>query len=376
MSPAEIDVQKKETQYLLAELDAAIITKPLIIAVLVAGMCQFLIGYNTGVINASYDVIFTSHSTFQWSLAIGAFALGGFLGACLATNVDTRGRANSLVAVSTLFLLGSLIQTSSSIILQFSIGRFNVGVASGLSTVLLPLYLGELAPPTLRGTLGTFTQFSFVSGILVSNLMAFQFVNEYLFHLSVVVSFMQLLASLFLTDSPIWMLKNDPKSEQTQETIKKIRGLRYGHEVDTETNLIIHASHVQCCSNNDDILRKIIQDKTMRKLLICSLFLQVAQQFSGINAVFCYSSMVFDGLNVDALLGTSAVGGINVVATYLAMLIMEKSNRKTILLCSTGGMLLSTVPLILCMQGYLNKMLSVYFVVCYVASYAVGLGKL
>ncbi|KAL3792240.1 hypothetical protein ACHAWO_006059 [Cyclotella atomus] len=381
MSSAEMDAQKKDAQYLLAELDAVMMTKPLVIAVLVAGMSQFLIGYNTGVINASYDVMFTNHSTFQWGLVVGVFALGGFLGACFAANVDTRGGAKSLTIASTLFLSGSLIQRSAFMILRFSIGRFVIGVASGLSSVLLPLYLGELAPPTLRGTLGSFTQFSFVAGILMSYLVAIPFGNaksrdNNLFDLSVAISILQLLASLFLTDSPIWLLKNDPNSEHTQRAIKQIRGLRYGHEVDVETNLMIHASHIQCCSNAGDTLRKIVQDNKTRKLLICSLFLQVAQQFSGINAVFCYSSMIFDGLNVNALLSTSAVGGVNAVATYLALLVMENRNRKTLLLCSAGGMLVSSVSLALCMLGYLSKMLSVCFVVCYVASYAVGLGPI
>ena len=64
---------------MLAEVDPdeIVLTFPLLMAVLVAVMAQFLVGYNTGVINAPGKVVFPSHTTVEWSIAVSAFAIGG-----------------------------------------------------------------------------------------------------------------------------------------------------------------------------------------------------------------------------------------------------------------------------------------------------------
>ena len=85
-------------------------------------------------------------------------------------------------------------------------GRFLVGFASGLSSVVVPVYLGEIAPPTLRGTLGTCTQFALVIGILFSSIVAFPLATEqrwrYLFLLTPILCVLQLGLSSFLLESP------------------------------------------------------------------------------------------------------------------------------------------------------------------------------
>jgi SP family facilitated glucose transporter-like MFS transporter 3 len=70
-----------------------------------------------------------------------------------------------------IFLAGGLIMTAAPSMLYLVPGRFITGFASGLATVLVPVYLGEMAPPTLRGTLGTLSQFAMVMGILISDLL-------------------------------------------------------------------------------------------------------------------------------------------------------------------------------------------------------------
>lgn len=120
---------------------------------------QFLVGYNTGVMNAPSSVVFEGHTTFEWSLAVAIFAIGGPFGAVAGGRfVDLRGRRSSLGIVAYTFLLGGLLQTFARNMIFITIARFVIGFASGFSSVLVPIYLGELAPPTLRGTLGTLTQ--------------------------------------------------------------------------------------------------------------------------------------------------------------------------------------------------------------------------
>jgi len=150
----------RSTMVILDELefDANVVTMPLVFAIVVAAASQFLVGYNTGVMNAPVKVVFPGHSTLAWSLAVSAFAVGGPFGAVVGGQMaDQRGRRGALLICTWTFLLGGILQTAAMDMFTIIIARFIVGFASGFSSVLVPIYLGELAPPTMRGMLGTGT---------------------------------------------------------------------------------------------------------------------------------------------------------------------------------------------------------------------------
>merc|ERR1719223_2924 len=182
LSNDELEKRRSHASLLLLdelELDAVMVTTPLIFAVLVATLSQFLVGYNTGVMNAPEAHVFPGHTTGMWSFAVAAFAIGGPFGANLAGNLaEIRGRRGALLINAYSFLLGGLVQTFALNMYWIIGSRFMIGFASGFSSVLVPIYLGELAPPTLRGTLGTLTQFVLVIGIFASDLLAFPFATE------------------------------------------------------------------------------------------------------------------------------------------------------------------------------------------------------
>ncbi|KAL7551100.1 hypothetical protein ACHAWF_014335 [Thalassiosira exigua] len=390
LSAAELDARRSHASLLLLEeleQDAVIITTPLIVALFAAGISQFLVGYNTGVMNAPSSVVFPDHTTFEWSLAVAAFAVGGPAGAAVGGSVvDRRGRRAGMGVVSYTFLVGGLLQTFAGNMMCIIVARFIIGFASGFSSVLVPIYLGELAPPTLRGTLGTLTQFALVIGIFASDLLAFPFATErswrVLFSVTALGAIAQLLCFPFLIESPRWMLARNRSSRAARNIIKKLRGLRHEGEVEMEVNHFVSASHAQACSGDDDhtssgtAFMAMLRDRRVRRLLVCSLVLQVAQQLSGINAVFYYSTMFFEGLITNPLLGTAIVGGVNVAATYIALLLMENSNRRTLILWSSGGMLISSIALVLCLLGYFSSMASLFFVIAYVSFFEIGLGPI
>jgi hypothetical protein len=155
-------------------VDEIVMTIPLSMAVVVAIISQFLVGYNTGVMNAPAAFVFPSHTTAQWSVSVAAFAVGGPGGAVLGGVLANRlGRRKAILVDSWLFFIGGVLMTFAPNVYCLIPARFIIGFAAGLSSVVVPVYLGEMAPPTLRGTLGTFTQFSIVIGILVSGLLGF-----------------------------------------------------------------------------------------------------------------------------------------------------------------------------------------------------------
>jgi SP family facilitated glucose transporter-like MFS transporter 3 len=366
------------------EFDAHVVTLPLAFAIVVATGSQFLVGYNTGVMNAPEKVVFPGHSTGLWSLAVAAFAVGGPFGAMAGGKLaDSRGRRGALLIDTWTFLMGGLLQTFAPDMYTIILSRFIIGFASGFSSVLVPIYLGELAPPTLRGMLGTLTQFALVIGIFVANVLAFPFATEgawrKLFAVTPIVAIAQLLFSPCLLESPRWLLNRDPNSNLARHIIKNLRGLRHDSEVEHEIgNYIIGeaAQHQEEAKSQYTIISEMVTHRKIRMLLFSSLFLQMAQQFSGINAVFYYSTSFFEGVIDNPLAGTTIVTGVNVVVTYVAMLLMDRCGRKTLILWSSGGMLIACVILILSLLDVFNNILALVAVIMYVAFFAIGLGPI
>lgn len=363
------------------EFDAQVVTTPLVFAIIVASASQFLVGYNTGVMNAPEKIVFPGHSTTLWALAVAAFAVGGPFGAVLGGRMaDQRGRRGAIMIDIWIFLLGGLIQTVAQDMYTIIFSRFIIGFASGYSTVLIPIYLGEMAPPTLRGTLGTLTQFAMVIGILVADLLAFPFATEggwrALFAVTPIISVLQLLMSPLLLESPRWLLNRDPNSLRARYIIKRLRGLRSEDEVEQEVGNFLIGESAQHTDTGSDgsVIKELWSHRKRRLLLISSLILQMGQQFSGINAVFYYSTSFFEGVIDNPLVGTTIVGAVNVAATYVALLLMDTCGRKSLILWSSGGMFLSCIVLVLSLLGFFNNIMALVAVNVYVCFFEIGLG--
>ena len=365
------------------EFDANLVTTPLVFAIVVAAASQFLVGYNTGVMNAPEKVVFPGHSTALWSLAVAAFAVGGPFGAIVGGKMaDQRGRRGALLIDTWTFLLGGLLQTFAPDMYTIILSRFIIGFASGFSSVLVPIYLGELAPPTLRGKLGTLTQFALVIGILVADLLAFPFSTptswRVLFAVTVIVTVVQLLCAPFLLESPRWLLNRDPNSLRARYIIKRLRGLRYDHEVETEVGHYVlgGAAQKQEQPNQSAALKEMLSHRKLRMLFMSGLILQMAQQLCGINAVFYYSTSFFEGVIDNPLIGTTIVGAVNVVATYGALLLMDTCGRRSLILWSSGGMFLSCVVIVMALKGFFSNLLALLAVNVYVIFFEFGLGPI
>lgn len=367
------------------QFESNVVTIPLICATLISSISTFLVGYNTGVMNAPSHIVFPDHSTFLWSLAVAAFAVGGPFGSIVGgTLADQRGRRGALLLSIWIFLLGGSLQTFAHDMFTIIIARFMIGFASGYSTVLVPIYLGEMAPPTLRGMLGTLTQFALVIGILVANLIAFPTVRRgnwrLLFSITPMIALVQLMMASFLLESPRWLLNRDPDSPKARYIIKQLRGLRYDHEVEQEVGNFLMGSDKQRVDNETssqyDIVKEMWDKPKIRKLLISSLILQVSQQLCGINAVFYYSTSFFEGILPNPLVGTTIVCTVNVVATYLALLLMDRCGRRTLILWSSAGMFLSCIIIVLSLLGYFSHIIALVAVNAFVTFFEFGLGPI
>mmetsp|Transcript_16787 Transcript_16787/g.30486 ORF Transcript_16787/g.30486 Transcript_16787/m.30486 type:complete len:668 (-) Transcript_16787:260-2263(-) len=369
------------------EVEAVSVTLPLVFAVAIASLLAFNVGYNISVMNPSEPSAFPGHTTSMWSIAVAAFCVGGPFGAVLAGKwADEKGRRGALLLTTWLFVIGGLIQTLAPTLSVVVFARMVIGVASGATTVLVPIYLGELAPPNLRGVIGTMTQFAMVIGILFADVVGFPLANEsrwrYMFLLISVMGVCPWLMQSFLLESPRWLLGRDPDSAEARFVIKKLRGFRYDEEVETEVEHYVGASKSQSCASDDGTKKpknataELLADKKVRLLLVSSLVLQVSSQLSGINAVFYYSGLFFDGVIDNPLVGTTIVGAINVLACYIALLLMDRCGRRTLIMWSSAGMFCSCVVIVLALLGYFSKMVAIGAVASYVSFFEIGLGPI
>ncbi|CAM9311708.1 unnamed protein product [Ectocarpus sp. 12 AP-2014] len=365
--------------------DEVVVTWPLVTAVLVAVLLEFLVGFNIGVMNAPEKVVFPLHTTTEWSLAVSVFAIGGPFGAILAGTVSNRnGRRGAIIVNTWIYLIGGLLFALAPTVLWLVPARFMIGFACGFSSVVVPIYLGELAPPTLRGTLGTMTQFALVTGILGSNLLAFPLATpsgwRWMFAVTPLLALVELVCMPLILESPRWLLAKDEYSMEARLAIGKLRGLTDDNDIQIEIDHILEASSAQRTSHTSAHSRgavlDLFMDKRQRLLVVSFLILHAAQQLTGINAVFYYSNSFFVGIIDNPLIGTTLVGVVNVIATYVALQLMDKTGRVPLMMWSTGGMLASTVVVTLSLLGMLPNVIAVFGVMAFVTFFEIGLGPI
>mmetsp|Transcript_5989 Transcript_5989/g.19472 ORF Transcript_5989/g.19472 Transcript_5989/m.19472 type:complete len:624 (-) Transcript_5989:300-2171(-) len=378
------------------------LTWPLVASACLACVSQFLFGYNTSVMNAPEGKVFQGkHSRFAWAFAVAAFALGGPVGAAVGGIVSNRrGRKFALMVDAFLFLVGGLMQCVALSMLFLTLGRFVVGAASGFSSVLVPVYLGELAPPVLRGTFGTAAQMGLVTGILGADVAAFLLPLPFFqtrpwswrlvpFGISPFLALMQLIFGIgaaYVVESPRWLLdKEGPASQKARNSLKLLHDFQDGKELENEISNIVEANDIHKTTDDhdtslDDIstVSTLLADTATRPVLMTCLLYHVAQQLSGINAVFFYSSMFFRDIVPDPLVATTSVAVVNVVAVYFALLLMDHVGRRTLLAASCGGMLLCVLILTaaLLLGGGVSTAIAVVALALYVFFFELGLGPI
>ena len=223
------------------------LTVPLCVAISLGLIAQLLNGYNTAVLNALSLVVFPGHSTATWAIAVGAFAIGGPVGSGVAGRcADKFGRRYALLICTWSFLFGGLLLVAAPNMIVLTLGRFATGFSSGFSSVLVPIYMGELAPPAFRGFFGTCTQLALVGGILAASLLAFIFATpdhwRAMMAVTPVLCVLQLLAAPFLYESPRWLLERNPHSAQAADALRQLYGLNTDREVKLEISHILHAT--------------------------------------------------------------------------------------------------------------------------------------
>ncbi|KAJ2558956.1 Bifunctional purine biosynthesis protein PurH [Coemansia sp. RSA 1933] len=352
----------------------------------------------------------------MYSVCTSIFAVGGLFGSLSAGWMAERwGRRGALVYNSAPFIIGSLLMAFAVSPIMLAAGRLISGFGAGVSVVIAPLYLSEIAPVKYRGTLNLLNQLSIVVGILITLIVGMLANYGPYWRVSVgsgfVLACMYLLLYTFAIESPRYLWSHNKCAEArvalralrcTSDVEDEVAGwtvssasLQPNQHVPNEVGVAAeeHALSLQGegvllgtsgaensaakpGSTNVTIFN-IFRFSQYRKAWVLVLILQFGQQLSGINTVFYYSSSVLEKMfssHVSSIL-TMTIGILNVFATASGALIVDRFGRRPLLFSSMVAMAMSITLLgVALARGYnMMAVISLYLVV---ASFAPGYGPL
>lgn len=288
--------------------------------------------------------------TMFWSLSVSSFAVGGmiasFFGGWLG---DKLGRIKALLVANILSLAGALLMGLSKLgpshILIIS-GRGVSGLYCGLISGLVPMYIGEVAPTTFRGAFGALHQLAIVTGILISQIVGLDFLlgNHELWHillsLSAVPAVLQSLLLFFCPESPRYLYIKLDEEDKAKKSLKRLRG---GADV-TKDIAEMRKEREEASSEQKVSIIQLFTNSSYRQPILVSLMLHMAQQFSGINAIFYYSTGIFRTAGLSQpVYATIGVGAINTIFTALSVFLVEKAGRRSLFLIGMSGMFVCAI---------------------------------
>ena len=318
---------------------------------------MFMFGYSLSVLNTTQDYI--QNKVYHWTdsqanlyisllnslLTIGA-GIGAFLG---GTAAQRYGRRKSMIITDCLTFAGILLTLIRNVI-PFIAGRIITGFCAGLNSSLVPLYVIEVAPLSLRGPTGICTQlficigslFAYLSGFGLPKGLPEGFVQENWwrimlgFPLTTSAFRMLILKFCYKHETPKYLVYHDQEKEA-----RKVLELLYIGDYATEQLIWLKREREEDLNAHHMHYSELLSKKYRRRLWI-GCFINVSQQMTGINALILYSTQIFkdnsDGDQNAAILDTTLFGILNLVATLFAGQVLKKFGRKTILLFGGLGM--------------------------------------
>ncbi|XP_014609812.1 PREDICTED: facilitated trehalose transporter Tret1-like [Polistes canadensis] len=265
-------------------------------------------------------------------------ALGAILGAVPAGKIaDFFGRKLAMGLTAIPFLISWITLIFTRNIIGVYVARFIGGIGSGAACVLVPVYIGEIAQASIRGTLGIIFPLLFSFGILFSYVMG-AYLSYTIFNVSccsVLIIFLVII--IFLPESPMWLVHKEKKS-QAVKVLQILRGINYDVKEEIST-LQDEADRVETKRGG---IMDLIGTKAGRKAFGTCLGLMWFQQMCGIDAVLFYTVRIFQnaGSTIEPFVATIVIGLIEVIMTICVAFIIDRFGRKPLLLISGIAMTL------------------------------------
>ncbi len=300
-----------------------------------------LFGYDTGVIAGA--ILFINRdlglSPFMSGLVVSSLLVGAMVGAAFAGPIaDATGRRKLVLVAAVVFALGAIgaaLATSAGMLVLF---RVVLGLAVGAASLIVPLYLAEVAPTEIRGAVASLNQLMIVTGILIAYIVNSALAGaeawRWMIGLAVVPSVLLFLGMLFMPETPRWLVSKD-REEEAREVLRRTRN---EVAVEAEMNDIKRVE-----SQEEGGLGELLAS-WVRPALLVGMGLAIFQQIIGINTIVYYAPTTLTNVgfgNSAAILANAGIGVINVTMTLVAIRFIDRVGRKPLLLVGAAGMALS-----------------------------------
>lgn len=279
----------------------------------------------------------------SWSWVGSSTTLGGAAVCVLiGTIINMFGRKLTMLGLVVPFVIGWSLVTWASSVTMLLIGRVLLGISGGAFCVTAPTYTGEIAQKEIRGSLGSYFQLMLTVGILFVYVLG-SGVN--LFTLNIVCLVIPLVFGavfVFMPETPLYLISRG----RDEDAIKSLRWLR-GNGYDYSEELAeLQAEHAEKVAAKTSLMSALMRKASVKALGI-SFGLMFFQQMSGINAVIFYTGDIFKDANtgIEPSVATIIVGVMQVIATFIASLVVDKLGRRILLLMSISVMAICTILL-------------------------------
>jgi SP family galactose:H+ symporter-like MFS transporter len=314
---------------------------------LIAALGGLLFGFDTGVISGALLFIIPDFALgpAAQGFVVGVVTLGALTGALLGgVAADAVGRRPTNIAGGAAFILGSLVSAAAPDVDILVVGRFVIGVAIGLSSVAAPLYIAELAPAQRRGTLVSLFQLAVTVGILSSYVIDGMLAPTHAWRTMLGVAIIPGAALVFgmlpMPESPRWLMKHG----RAPEAGAALRRVRNTQNVEAEIQEIA----ADIAQDRPAAWRNLAAPE-LRPALLVGIGLAVFQQVTGINTIIYYAPQIFEAAGFSsattALAATTGIGVVNVLATVVAIALVDRLGRRPLLIAGLTGMIVSLLAL-------------------------------
>ena len=335
---------------------------------LVSAMGGLLFGYDWVVIGGAkpfYELYFgIGDSPLMQGVAMTTALVGCLAGAMVAgAAADRYGRKPLLTVAAVLFTVSAIATGLFNDFTLFNVARFVGGIGIGVASALSPVYIAEVSPKEIRGRMVSMNQMAIVIGILAAQIVNMLLAKDtgvaesqawnrewgwrWMFWAETLPAALFLVMSFMIPESPVFV------------QLKKARGSNMTKERSEQAGL-----------------KELLQPKYSRMLLL-GLIVAVFQQWCGTNVIFNYAQEIFTGagFDVDGMFINIVITGIaNVIFTLVALYVIERWGRRTLILIGAGGLGLIYLTLGTCYYMQVTGVMMVALVVAAISVYAMTLG--
>ena len=366
-----------------SEASARRARRNVVLTAAIAGLGGLLFGYDTGVIAGALLFIKTDFElgSFAQGLVVAAVPIGAVVGAAVAgPAADTYGRRLMILIAAAVFIVGALVSAAAPGVEVLVIARVVIGVAIGLASAAAPVYISEMAPPESRGRLVGFFQLAVTIGILIAYLVGLAFDGiegwRWMLGLGCLPALALAFGMLRMPQSPRWLVMHGDDFA-ARATLAKIR-------VDDPDTIERELEEIKGGLEEKPGQWSELLQPVVKAALVVGVGLAVLQQVTGINTVIYYAPTIVEFTGVDSsagsILAAVGVGVINVVMTVVALRLLDRAGRRTLLMVGVSGMVVSLFALGLAFEGgggsTFDSVLAIASLMTYVASFAISLGPI